>query len=44
MFRCIFFNEILNPFFYLGLVLAILFFIAGILAFKSVEEKINDSL
>lgn len=44
LFRCIFFNEILNPFFYLGLVLAILFFIAGILAFKSVEEKINDSL
>jgi lipopolysaccharide transport system permease protein len=44
LFRYIFFNETFNPFFYIGLVLAILFFVAGILAFKSVEEKINDSI
>lgn len=44
LFRHIFFNETLHPFFYIGLSLSVLIFISGVFAFKSVEEKINDSL
>lgn len=44
LFRNVFFNEQLNPFFLVGLIIAILIFSAGVIIFKSIEEKINDNL
>jgi len=44
LFRNIFFGEILNPYFFIGLIVAIIFFILGVITFKSIEEKIIDNL
>ena len=42
--RHIFFNDPLNLFSFVGLVIALLIFIIGIGYFKSIEEKINDTI
>jgi len=44
LFRNIFFGELLNPYFFIGLIVAIIFFILGVITFKSIEEKIIDNL
>jgi lipopolysaccharide transport system permease protein len=44
LFRNLFLEEIFNAYFFIGLVLAIIIFIIGVITFKSVEEKINDNL
>lgn len=44
LFRNIFLGEVFNAYFFVGLGLAIVVFLSGLVAFKSVEEKINDNL
>lgn len=44
LFRNIYLGEIINSNFIIGVCVAILFFVAGVLAFKHIEEIINDNI
>lgn len=44
LFRSIFLGDPYSVYFFIGLTLALIVFILGVLTFKSVEEKINDNL
>lgn len=44
LFRNIFLGEVFNTYCFVGLSLAIVVFVMGLVTFKSVEEKINDDL